>query len=143
MYYIKSIEYSQLFRKANKMLNNSTKLEIDYDNLATLVSDKLAQKLTTHRLIPLHQARVEILHRKSPEWIKHYLVRPYGDEILFERGANTAWMNEPSGTGHRVYVDPIKATKWVKAHESEIDWRSPEPITLRRAAGLSPQIKRN
>lgn len=85
------------------------------------------------------EARKQLFHGKSREWIKYYLIGRY-PEILTNHGG---WLTPPLRQGVRIKVINVaQAHKWLDENQSKIDWSAPEPVTLKRRAGLAKPIKR-
>lgn len=108
------------------------------DKLADAIADRLKSKEPT--TMKFDDARRELFHGKSRDWIKHYILRKY-PEVFVENGG---WITKPQRRGVRIKVLDVKAAKkWLKENRSKIDWNAPEPVTLKRRAGLAKPIKRN
>ena len=75
------------------------------------------------RDLSFEEARKQIFHGKSREWIRYYIIRTHED-ILTSHGG---WLTDPRGRGSRMIVtDSIRAKQWaLNAHD--IDWSLPEP----------------
>lgn len=78
------------------------------------------------RDLPFKEARKQIFHGKSREWIRYYIIRTH-EEILTSHGG---WLTDPRGRGSRMIVtDSVRAKQWViNAHD--IDWSLPEPKNI-------------
>lgn len=116
--------------------------DLDYEKLADLISTQLVVKLKKNQD---HQrdfawAIENIFARKSRQWIKYWIISKH-PEILSKNGG---WLTEPCGPGKPIRVISEKAAReWLKENSSKIDWTAPEPVTIRRRAGLAKPIKRN
>lgn len=95
----------------------------DYQIIAAKVLDLIKQdydlvpKQQLVRYISLSQFRAEHNIRKSPAWLKLYLL-PRMEGCVF--GLN-------AGKGHHIRIDSRKAIKWLNNHADEIDWTKPLP----------------
>ena len=122
--------------------------EIDLDTLANLVAEKVVKILDAklesssdgkHSDMKFEDARFELFHGKSREWIKYYILQQYPETLT----TNGGWITPPTGKGVRIKIVNVDGAKaWIKDHESKIDWSAPEPITLKRRMGLAKPIRR-
>lgn len=115
--------------------------DIDYDQLADMITERLIIKLKKEHdhARSFAWARKNLFMGKSYSWIKYWIIGKY-PEILVKNGG---WLTEPAGSGHPVKVVSEKqARKWLDDNRQKIDWNSPEPITLARRNGLAKPIKR-
>ncbi|MFR0505388.1 hypothetical protein ACLUYI_06990 [Limosilactobacillus reuteri subsp. suis] len=124
-----------LRQKGTTMLDDAT-----INKIADAIADRINQKQQQPSTMKFDEARHELFHDKSREWIKYYILHQY-PEVLTDNGG---WITPPKHQGVRIKVLDVKvAKKWLKQNEQKIDWTAPEPITLRRQAGLAKPIKRN
>ena len=108
------------------------------DKLADAIAERLKSKETT--TLKFDEARYALFHGKSRDWIKYYSLRKY-PEVLVENGG---WITKPEHRGVRIKVLDVEAAKkWLSENTQKIDWTAPEPITLKRKAGLAKPIKRS
>lgn len=116
--------------------------DLDYEKLADLISTQLVVKLKKDQD---HQrdfswAVKNIFAGKSRQWIKYWIISKH-PEVLTK---NDGWLTEPAGPGKPIRVISEKAAReWLKENSSKIDWNAPEPVTIRRRAGLAKPIKRS
>ena len=76
--------------------------------------------------LSFEEARRELFHSKSREWIRFYIVDRH-PEILTSRGG---WLTDSHGKGSRVIVtDSLRAKLWIM-QATDIDWSAPEPKSL-------------
>lgn len=120
--------------------------DFDYEKLADLISSRVIVELKKdHEEQEDHQRSFEwaienIFCNKSRDWIKFWIFNKH-PEVL---SSNGGWITEPGGRGKRIKVlSENDARKWLKENRSKIDWNAPEPVTIRRRAGLAKPIKRN
>lgn len=116
--------------------------EINYDKLADLISEKLAEKMKANEdhTRSFAWARKNLFANRSYSWIKYWVIAKH-PEILTENGG---WLTKPDGPGKPVKVISEKAArKWLAENEKKIDWSAPEPVTIARRMGLAKPIKRN
>lgn len=108
------------------------------DKLADAIAERIKSKEPA--TMKFDTARHELFHGKSREWIKYYILNRY-PEVL---STNDGWITPPRHQGIRIKVLDVKAAKkWLSENQQKIDWTAPEPVTLKRRAGLAKQIKRN
>lgn len=108
------------------------------DKLADAIAERLKSKEPT--TLKFDEARRELFHGKSRDWIKYYILRKY-PEVLVNNGG---WITKPEHRGVRIKVLDVEAAKkWLSENTQKIDWTAPEPITLKRKAGLAKPIKRS
>lgn len=116
--------------------------DLDYEKLADLISTKIIFKLKKEQD---HQrsfdwSRKNLFGNHSKAWIKYWIIGKH-PEILTDNGG---WLTPPAGTGHPIkIVSEKQARQWLETNKSRIDWNAPEPITLKRKAGLAKPIKRS
>lgn len=111
------------------------------DKIAKAVVERLKeqQQEEHHQELKFDDARHQLFHNKSREWIKYYIVHRYPEVLT----ANGGWLTPPKHQGVRIKVINVsQAKKWLDENEQKIDWQAPEPVTLRRRAGLAKPIKR-
>ena len=110
------------------------------DKLADAIVLRMQKHEYENNTMKFEDARFELFHGKSREWIKYYILRQYPD-VLTENGG---WITPPERRGVRIKIIDVKEAKtWIKDHENKIDWNAPEPITLKRRMGLAKPIKRS
>ena len=120
-------------QKGTNMLDDAT-----INKIADAIADRLKSKEPT--TLKFDEARYALFHGKSRDWIKYYILRKY-PEVLVENGG---WITKPEHRGVRIKVLDVQAAKkWLSENTQKIDWNAPEPITLKRKAGLAKPIKRN
>lgn len=120
----------------SKMIDDATIQRIA-DAVIERLEDKQQEEHPTE--MKFDTARRELFHGKSREWIKYYLIHRY-PEILTTHGG---WLTPPAHQGVRIKVINVnQAKKWLDANGAKIDWQAPEPITLKRRAGMAKPIKR-
>lgn len=108
------------------------------NKIADAIADRLKSKEPT--TLKFDEARYALFHGKSRDWIKYYILRKY-PEVLVENGG---WITKPEHRGVRIKVLDVQAAKkWLSENTQKIDWNAPEPITLKRKAGLAKPIKRS
>lgn len=84
------------------------------------------------------------LPRKSYSWIKYYLIKQCGDEVLITKNPN-GWLTAPDGRGKPIKVlSQGRGARWIRQalNTGKLDLNAPEPVTLARRAGLAKPIKR-
>lgn len=78
------------------------------------------------RDLSFEEARRELFHSKSREWIRFYIIQPH-PEILTSNGG---WLTDSRGKGSRVIVtDSLRAKLWLM-QATDIDWSRPEPKSI-------------
>lgn len=83
-------------------------------------------KVKTSHDMSFEEARRELFHSKSRDWIRFYIIDRH-PEILTSRGG---WLTDSHGKGSRVIVtDSLRAKLWLM-QATDIDWSSPEPKSL-------------
>ncbi|WP_251574787.1 DUF771 domain-containing protein [Limosilactobacillus agrestimuris] len=108
------------------------------NKIADAIADRLKAKEPS--TMKFDEARYALFHGKSRDWIKYYILRKY-PEVLVNNGG---WITKPEHRGVRIKVLDVKAAKkWLSENTQKIDWNAPEPITLKRKAGLAKPIKRS
>ena len=108
------------------------------NKIADAIADRLKAKEPS--TMKFDEARYSLFHGKSRDWIKYYILRKY-PEVLVNNGG---WITKPEHRGVRIKVLDVEAAKkWLSENRSKIDWNAPEPITLKRKAGLAKPIKRS
>ena len=120
-------------QKGTNMLDDAT-----INKIADAIADRLKAKEPS--TMKFDEARYALFHGKSRDWIKYYILRKY-PEVLVENGG---WITKPEHRGVRIKVLDVEAAKkWLSENTQKIDWNAPEPITLKRKAGLAKPIKRS
>ena len=120
-------------QKGTNMLDDAT-----INKIADAIADRLKAKEPS--TMKFDEARYALFHGKSRDWIKHYILRKY-PEVFVENGG---WITKPQRRGVRIKVLDVKAAKkWLSENSQKIDWTAPEPVTLKRRAGLAKPIKRS
>ncbi|WP_295731175.1 DUF771 domain-containing protein [uncultured Limosilactobacillus sp.] len=108
------------------------------EKLADVIAERLKAKEPS--TMKFEDACRELFHGKSREWVKYYIMGQH-PEVLTDHGG---WITPPKHKGVRIKVIDVKAAKkWLAENEHKLDWTAPEPITLKRRAGLAKPIKRN
>ena len=108
------------------------------NKIADAIADRLKAKEPS--TMKFDEARYALFHGKSRDWIKYYILRKY-PEVLVKNGG---WITKPEHRGVRIKVLDVEAAKkWLSENTQKIDWTAPEPITLKRKAGLAKPIKRS
>lgn len=83
-------------------------------------------KVETSHDMSFEEARRELFHSKSREWIRFYIIDRH-PEILTSRGG---WLTDSHGKGSRVIVtDSLRAKLWLM-QATDIDWSMPEPKSI-------------
>lgn len=78
------------------------------------------------RDLSFEEARKQIFHGKSREWIRYYIIRMH-KEILTSHGG---WLTDPRGRGSRMIVtDSIRAKQWA-LNVRDVDWSLPDPKNI-------------
>lgn len=117
--------------------------DLDYEKLADLISARLIVKLNKDHKDRQHNfewAIENIFCGKSRSWIKYWIFSKH-PEVL---ASNGGWLTGAGGRGKPIRVlSEDDAREWLKENRSKIDWNAPEPVTIRRRAGLAKPIKRN
>lgn len=117
--------------------------DLDYEKLADLISARLIVKLKKDhedRQRNFQWAIENIFANKSRSWIKYWIFSKH-PEVL---ASNGGWLTAPGGRGKPIRVlSEDDAREWLKENRSKIDWNAPEPVTIRRRAGLAKPIKRS
>ena len=120
-------------QKGTNMLDDAT-----INKIADAIADRLKAKEPS--TMKFDEARYALFHGKSRDWIKYYILRKY-PEVLVNNGG---WITKPEHRGVRIKVLDVEAAKkWLSENTQKIDWTAPEPITLKRKAGLAKPIKRS
>lgn len=117
--------------------------DLDYEKLADMISSRLIIKLKEDHEDRQHDfqwAIENIFAGKSRSWIKYWIFNKH-PEVL---ASNGGWLTGAGGRGKPIRVlSENQAREWLKANKSKIDWNAPEPVTIRRRAGLAKPIKRS
>ena len=120
--------------------------DLDYEKLADLIYVRLVSKLNKHqheeedRQRSFEWAIKNVFGGKSRSWIKFWIFNKHPEVLAINGG----WITQPAGKGKRIRVlSERQAWKWLKENRNKIDWNAPEPVTIRRKAGLAKPIKRN
>lgn len=108
---------------STQMSRVASALEHLYGTLDTIAD--ILQVETSHDM-SFEEARRELFHSKSREWIQFYIISRH-PEILTSRGG---WLTDSHGKGSRVIVtDSLRAKLWL-IQATDIDWSMPEPKSL-------------
>lgn len=83
-------------------------------------------KADASRDLSFEEARRELFHSKSRDWIRFYIIGRH-PEILTSNGG---WLTDSHGKGSRVIVtDSLRAKLWLM-QATDIDWSQPEPKSI-------------
>ena len=86
------------------------------------------------RQMSFKEARKDLFHGKSQEWIEYHIVDRF-PEIRTDVDHVNGWLNPRLGKGHPRYVTSvIRAKLWLNANRAKIDWQAPEPKTIKKNA---------
>lgn len=105
-------------------------------NINELVKQvKELQKLVlalTDQSMRFSQARKEIFHGKSPEWVEFWIVQKH-PEVLTSNNQKTGFITPRLGSGHPRYITSVNLAKlWLFDNRAKIDWTLPEPKTWKK-----------